>query len=57
MATEAGDMKLLGNFRKLIDLLTAEPLRPIESETYCRGDDSVILTVVASFEHPEEGHG
>lgn len=25
MATEAGDMKLLGNFRKLIDLLTAEP--------------------------------
>jgi len=25
MATEAGDLKLLGNFRKLIDFLTAEP--------------------------------
>jgi len=28
MANEAGDMKLLGNFRKLIDLLKSEPWMP-----------------------------
>jgi len=44
MPTEAGDMKLLGNFRKLIDLLTAEP-------NYNPANPTIIKTALGSSSH------